>query len=223
MAVRARRCPNPLRVADLNGVLSERCDNDPRYNTSSASCVIVYRAVELSLSGGEPLAPPPPPPPPHGPDPTPPNPMTPSSRWRVDPMTVKITHDRRAPFDSSATDVDVAAQRGECERVQLCKQHQDLSLRAVTCQPRGLSVLRAGGWESTELTDLTIEFSDMQSAAGGRINRSVWSYKQQGFLKTQTSTLYTCKEDLLVQPRHDGGPACTGPGTAGPCAPHDCR
>ena len=91
------------------------------------------------------------------------------------------------------------------------------------CQPRGLSVLRAGGWESTELTDLTIEFSDMQSAAGGRINRSVWSYKQQGFLKTQTSTLYTCKEDLLVQPRHDGGPACTGPGTAGPCTPHDCR
>ena len=130
MAVRARRCPNPLRVADLNGVLSERCDNDPRYNTSSASCVIVYRTVELSLSGGEPLAPPPPPPPPHGPDPTPPNPMTPSSRWRVEPMTVKITHDRRAPFDSSATDVDVAAQRGECERVQLCKQYQDLSLRA---------------------------------------------------------------------------------------------
>ena len=51
------------------------------------------------------------------PPPLPPPPASPP--FYVDPMTVKIAQTRRAPFSSSKQEVDVAAQRGECERVQL--------------------------------------------------------------------------------------------------------
>eukprot|EP01043_Picozoa_sp_COSAG02_P093537 COSAG02_NODE_30049_length_561_cov_0.869281_1_plen_80_part_01 len=39
--------------------------------------------------------------------------------WFVDPITVKVMHDRRVPFASSAQKIDLAGQRGECERAQL--------------------------------------------------------------------------------------------------------
>ena len=39
--------------------------------------------------------------------------------WFVDPITVKVMHDRRVPFASSSKRIDVAGMRGECERVQI--------------------------------------------------------------------------------------------------------
>ena len=35
------------------------------------------------------------------------------SEWYVDPITVKVMHDQRAPFPFSAKRVDLAGQRGE--------------------------------------------------------------------------------------------------------------
>jgi hypothetical protein len=37
--------------------------------------------------------------------------------WYVDPITLKIPHQQQQPFESSTKDIDVAGQRGECERV----------------------------------------------------------------------------------------------------------
>eukprot|EP01052_Picozoa_sp_SAG31_P086556 SAG31_NODE_47247_length_251_cov_0.677632_1_plen_73_part_10 len=39
--------------------------------------------------------------------------------WYVDPLSLKVVSDRRRPFPSSAKTVDLAAQRGECERAQV--------------------------------------------------------------------------------------------------------
>ena len=44
--------------------------------------------------------------------------LTASGQWYIDPITVKIMHTRRAAHSSSAKAVDLAAQRGECERAQ---------------------------------------------------------------------------------------------------------
>ena len=41
------------------------------------------------------------------------------STWWVDPITIKVTHDRRLPYPSSTKGVNLAAQRGECERAQV--------------------------------------------------------------------------------------------------------
>ena len=49
----------------------------------------------------------------------------------VDPATVKVMHDRRAPFPSSAASIDLAAQRGECERSQVWAWNDDRKLSDV--------------------------------------------------------------------------------------------
>ncbi len=110
------------------------------------------------------------------------------SGWWVDPITVKVMHDRRAPFDSSARIIDVAGMRGECERRQLW------------------------GWnDDSDLTDITVAFTDLQltSASEGALTaapvfpKEQWSYKQQGYVNTSTSSRYNCIEDILT---HQGGP-----------------
>ena len=46
--------------------------------------------------------------------------ISPPATWLVDPLTVKVMSDRRAPFASSSrAGIDMAAQRGECERQQI--------------------------------------------------------------------------------------------------------
>ena len=95
--------------------------------------------------------------------------------WFVDPITVKVTHERRVPFPSSAQAVDLAAQRGECERAQIW------------------------GWnDQADLTDVRVIFSDLKSSAGGTLAKSEWSYTQQGYVNVSTTTRYTCLEDLLT-------------------------
>eukprot|EP01043_Picozoa_sp_COSAG02_P024249 COSAG02_NODE_1320_length_13269_cov_11.420058_11_plen_182_part_00 len=110
------------------------------------------------------------------------------SGWWVDPITVKVMHDRRAPFDSSARTIDVAGMRGECERRQLW------------------------GWnDDSDLTDITVAFNDLQYAPASEgaltaapvFPKEQWSYKQQGYVNTSTSTRYNCIEDILT---HQGGP-----------------
>ena len=49
----------------------------------------------------------------------------------MDPITIKIPHTRRAPFPSSGTAVDLAAQRGECERAQLWLRHDVAEMAGV--------------------------------------------------------------------------------------------
>jgi hypothetical protein len=104
--------------------------------------------------------------------------------WFVDPITVKIMHDRRVPFASSAQKIDLAGQRGECERAQLW------------------------GWDDEEdLTDVTVQFADLTrqltSDPVATLPKSQWSYKQQGYVNASSSVHYTCIEDILT---NKGGP-----------------
>jgi hypothetical protein len=76
-------------------------------------------------------------------------------------MLYKVMHDRRQPFASSAKRVDLAGQRGECERAQVW------------------------GWDdSAALTDVAVTFGDLTLAAAAGAAAAVlpkgqWSYKQQ--------------------------------------------
>jgi|EP01043_Picozoa_sp_COSAG02_P069950 hypothetical protein len=111
-----------------------------------------------------------------------------SQRWWVDPITVKVMHDRRTPFDSSVQTIDVAGMRGECERRQVWTWNDDI-----------------------DLTDIMVAFTDLEhlsSSERGRTTAPVfpkeqWSYKQQGYVNASTSTRYNCIEDILT---HHGGP-----------------
>ena len=102
---------------------------------------------------------------------------TAATTWRVDPMTVKIMSDRRATFASSSTGIDMAAQRGECERQQLW------------------------GWnDSAALMDVRLEFADAHSrvdGGGGVLPRSIWSWKQQGYVNA-TATHSTTSATRII-------------------------
>jgi hypothetical protein len=114
----------------------------------------------------------------------------PTTAWFVDPITVKVAHDRRAPFSSSRSPpaVDLAAQRGECERAQIW------------------------GWdERTALTHVHVGFSDLTAPAAksgaspsqsstppARLAKEHWSYTQQGYVHAATSSRYKCIEDILT-------------------------
>ena len=91
--------------------------------------------------------------------------------WYVDPITVKVPHDNRAPFASTSHEVDLAAQRGECERAQLWG-YDDTAAR--TNVKLGFS-------------DLTLDVASSGSSNAASADRaqaslpsSIWSYKQQG-------------------------------------------
>eukprot|EP00035_Acanthoeca_spectabilis_P017163 m.358835 g.358835 ORF g.358835 m.358835 type:complete len:670 (-) comp16619_c0_seq85:933-2942(-) len=107
-----------------------------------------------------------------------------SSTWWVDPITVKIAHDRRTPFDSTSDGIDLAGMRGECERGQIW------------------------GWDDTgDLRDLQLKFAPLSSASGGAVlPASQWTYKQQGYVNVSTSTRYGCLRDILAPPPPPGPP-----------------
>ena len=101
--------------------------------------------------------------------------QAPSSSWWVDPITIKVTHDRRLPYPSSAKRVDLAAQRGECERAQVW------------------------AWDTDrEHTDVRIEFTDL-TAGAAVLSKNHWSWKQQGFVKPAAPPeFYRCIEDIVT-------------------------
>ena len=85
--------------------------------------------------------------------------------WFVDPITVKVMHDRQKPFPSSAKAVDMAGQRGECERAQIW------------------------GWDDgADLTNVELQFGDLTSAGGATLPKAQWSYKQQGYVNATSPT-----------------------------------
>eukprot|EP01046_Picozoa_sp_COSAG06_P005144 COSAG06_NODE_226_length_19747_cov_9.234121_13_plen_703_part_00 len=100
-----------------------------------------------------------------------------SNSWWVDPITIKVTHDRRKPYPSSTKRVDLAAQRGECERAQVWAWDTD-----------------------SEHSDVQIQFSDLISAGGSTtISKDLWSYKQQGFVRPAAPPkFYRCIEDIVT-------------------------
>jgi hypothetical protein len=98
--------------------------------------------------------------------------------WWVDPITVKVMHQQQQPYPSSRKEINVAGQRGECERVQI--------------------------WSSADQarTDTTLAFSELHSISAfselSVLSPSVWTFKQQGYVYANTSTHYQCSEDILT-------------------------
>ena len=105
------------------------------------------------------------------------------SAWFVDPITVKVTHDRRVPFASSSKHIDVAGMRGECERVQIWGWNDDGDLSGVA--------LAFADLEHTSSLDL-------KRTKHAVFSKRQWSYKQQGFVNASTPTHYSCIEDVLI-------------------------
>jgi L-ascorbate metabolism protein UlaG (beta-lactamase superfamily) len=108
--------------------------------------------------------------------------------WFVDPITVKIPHDRRQPFATSTKAIDLAGMKGECERAQVW------------------------GWDDGEdLTDVTMSFTPLTSGGWKTWPGLQWSYKQQGYVNTSTPTKYLCATDILAPPgTHSGTSASAG-------------
>jgi hypothetical protein len=112
--------------------------------------------------------------------------------WFVDPITVKVMSDRQRPYASSTKIVDVAGQRGECERVQIWSYDR-----------------------ANARTQLTLSFSELVAEGSAPpLPPTVWSYKQQGYVLTNSTTHYTCLHDIL-DPGHKPPPCSATP--AGKC------
>ena len=99
-----------------------------------------------------------------------------ASEFFVDPITVKVMSNRRDPFPSSAKAVDLAAQRGECERAQVW------------------------GWDDAQaLTNVRVAFTDLATAdKSSTLPASAWGYLQQGYVNASSPKAYTCIQDILV-------------------------
>ena len=73
--------------------------------------------------------------------------------WHVDPITIKVPPDRREPFASSQRRINLAGQRGECEKTQVWLSAADMA---------------------AELVDIRVTFS------GAPAN---WTAMQQGYVR----------------------------------------
>eukprot|EP01043_Picozoa_sp_COSAG02_P029474 COSAG02_NODE_1835_length_10714_cov_7.585437_13_plen_401_part_00 len=100
-----------------------------------------------------------------------------TARWQV-----KVMHDRQTAYETSVKIVDLAAQRGECERAQVW------------------------GWDDEQdLTDVVVTFEDLslgsdRAPAGtpsAVFPKRHWSYKQQGYVNASSPTHYKCIKDIL--------------------------
>ena len=105
--------------------------------------------------------------------------------WYVDPITVKVMHDRTTPYESSGKTLDLAAQRGECERAQVWL------------------------WDDRELTDVIVQFADLALVTAGSsvLGKQHWSYKQVGFVNASSPSRYSCLEDILTGETNRSGAA----------------
>lgn len=89
---------------------------------------------------------------------------------------MQIAEDRREPFASSKQKIDLAAQRGECERAQLWFWY-----------------------DIADLYDVAVTFTDLKAASGdATLPASIWEYKQQGYVQVNSSWMYTCNYDVLT-------------------------
>ena len=100
--------------------------------------------------------------------------------WHVDPLSIKVMSDRRAPLPSSTKTIDIASQRGECERVQLW-----------------------GHNDGAELSNVRVLFTSLAASnrdddAASTLPASAWSYKQQMYVHCNFTGLYQCNEDLVT-------------------------
>jgi hypothetical protein len=84
------------------------------------------------------------------------------SEWHVDPITVKIAHNRRAAFPSSTTAVDLAGMHGECERAQLWVWNDDTDLNVEKL--RREAAHRAIAAQDLVSSVLKVKTDDFQSA-----------------------------------------------------------
>ena len=96
--------------------------------------------------------------------------------WFVDPLTIKVVSNRREPFPGTSMKVvDLAAQRGECERAQLW------------------------GWsDADELANVRVAFNDMRSGTDGILHSDAWEYMQQLYVFANTTDRYTCNYNILT-------------------------
>ena len=93
----------------------------------------------------------------------------PAIEWFVDPLTVQVPRERRAPFPSSVKVFDFAEMRGGCERKQLWLRSDEATPQGVT-----LEVVHEG------------------------LMPGSWAYKQQGYVKALPSDLYLCNSNVLA-------------------------
>jgi hypothetical protein len=100
--------------------------------------------------------------------------------WWVDPITVKVFSSRQKPYSSSSKTLDLAGQRGECERAQIWSFDTNL-----------------------QRTNLKLTFSELSASGGGgaTLPASVFDYKQQGYVYANSTTHYFCLHDI-VDPDH---------------------
>jgi hypothetical protein len=110
------------------------------------------------------------------------------SEWYVDPITVKVMHDQRAPFPFSARQVDLAGQRGECERAQIWGWDTAQALVNVRLD---FSVLDL-------IAPLPISSSSTTRTPPAHLPPTIWTWKQQGYVHTNGTRHYTCLEDILL-------------------------
>lgn len=108
--------------------------------------------------------------------------------WHVDPPTVNIQLDQDRPFPSSVQHIDIQAQRGECEGVQVW-------LRAIAESN--------GSFYTGELQNVRATVGDLSRAdytaldvdAAGRtssLSHELWRYYQQGYVNASGTHAYMC-------------------------------
>ena len=162
----------------------------------------------------------------------------------VDPITVKVPTDRQTAYPSSKKVIDVAGQRGECERVQVWgfDTSQPLTVRIpladslapptasagdTALHPASALLLSAAAspdsprWHCTALPVLSqntkLVFPKVAKGAELELPSSIWSYKQQGYVYANSSKHYTCIEDVLNQTAGKPPPPPPPPGPRTDC------
>ena len=122
-----------------------------------------------------PLAPAPPPkPPPPPPLPPPPPPPPGPLEWYVEPASLDIQLADVGLLPTSSKVIDLAAQIGECEGVQLRLRHDGMDMK-----------------------DVLVEFSALKRSGGGELPPSTWSSFQVGYVNcTVTDFCKTCSGAL---------------------------
>ena len=133
------------------------------------------------------------------------------SEWYVDPITVKVMHDQRAPFRFSARRIDLAGQRGECERAQIWgwDATQDLVNVQLDFSVLDLVDAYATPTSSSGSSGSTAPLSAPTPARAlnpAHLPPAIWTWKQQGYVHTNGSRHYTCLEDILTWNRSSAPP-----------------
>ena len=125
--------------------------------------------------------------------------------WHVDPPTVNIQLGQELAFPSSSQTIDIKAQRGECEGVQVW-------LPAIA---EGNESVYAGELQNVSVSvgDLTRTDSVAMDEQAAGLPRSSWRFYQQGYVNASGTHAYMCM----------CGPDCSSPcycGCGDQCDPY---